>query len=60
MCGRFTQQQSVDQIALRFEVETIQAEVSPHYNIAPTQPVSVVTVNSSRTLRMMEWGLIPA
>lgn len=59
MCGRYTLQQTTDQIALRFQVETVEAEVSPRYNIAPTQPVAVVTVNSPRTLRMMEWGLVP-
>lgn len=29
-------------------------------NIAPTQPVAVVTVNSPRTLHRMRWGLVPA
>jgi putative SOS response-associated peptidase YedK len=60
MCGRFTLQQTTDQIAMRFQVQSVQADVSPRYNIAPTQPVAVVTVNSPRTLRMMEWGLVPS
>ncbi len=60
MCGRFTLHHSVDQIALRFEIDTIAAALEPRYNIAPTQPVAVVTENSPRTLHMMRWGLIPS
>jgi putative SOS response-associated peptidase YedK len=60
MCGRFTMHHSADQIALRFEVDTLAASPPPRFNIAPTQPVAVITENSPRTLQMMRWGLIPS
>ncbi|HZP82222.1 MAG TPA: SOS response-associated peptidase [Chthonomonadaceae bacterium] len=60
MCGRFTLHHDTSQIALRFDVQRTSVDVPERYNIAPTQPVAVVTVNSSRTLQMMRWGLIPS
>lgn len=60
MCGRYTLRHSPDQIALRFNVATVQAEPAARFNIAPTQPVAVITENSPRTLQMMRWGLIPS
>ena len=60
MCGRFTLRRTADQVAMRFGVETIAAETTPRYNVAPTQSVAVVTENSPRTLSLMKWGLIPS
>jgi putative SOS response-associated peptidase YedK len=60
MCGRFTLHHDTSQIALRFDVQQTSVDVPERYNIAPTQPVAVVTVNSPRTLQMMRWGLIPS
>jgi putative SOS response-associated peptidase YedK len=67
MCGRYTLRHPTKQIAARFEVtEVIDAtfaEMQPdvsRYNIAPTQPIAVVTENSPRTLEMMRWGLVPS
>lgn len=60
MCGRYTLHHDTAQIALRFEVQETLADVPERYNIAPTQPIAVVTVNSPRTLQQMRWGLIPS
>ena len=60
MCGRFTMRHTTDQVAMRFGVETVAAEMTQRYNIAPTQPVAVVTENSPRALSLMKWGLIPS
>ena len=61
MCGRFTLRHSPDQIVARFDVDTVLAEaITPRYNVAPTQPIAVVTENSPRTLQMMRWGLVPS
>lgn len=60
MCGRYTLHHDASQLALRFAVQETRADVPERYNIAPTQPVAVVTVNSPRTLQMMRWGLIPS
>ncbi|MEO6301139.1 MAG: SOS response-associated peptidase [Paracoccaceae bacterium] len=32
----------------------------PRYNVCPTDPVAVVTCESTRRLRAMRWGLVPA
>jgi putative SOS response-associated peptidase YedK len=67
MCGRYTLRHTTQQIVARFEVaEVIDATFAemrtdaPRYNIAPTQPVAVVTENSPRVLEMMRWGLVPS
>ncbi len=67
MCGRYTLHHTTAQVVARFDVtEVIDAtflEVerdAPRYNIAPTQPVAVVTENSPRALEMMRWGLVPS
>jgi putative SOS response-associated peptidase YedK len=67
MCGRYTLRHSTQQVVMRFQVaEVIDATFAemqsnaPRYNIAPTQPVAVVTENSPRTLEMMRWGLVPS
>jgi putative SOS response-associated peptidase YedK len=67
MCGRYMLRHSTQQIVLRFEVaEVIDATFAemtadaPRYNIAPTQPIDVITENSPRTLEMMRWGLVPS
>ncbi len=60
MCGRFTLYTPLGEIVRRFTVETVQAELRPRYNLAPTQEIAVITVNSPRTLRQMRWGLVPS
>lgn len=59
MCGRFTLTANAEAIQAAFNVQTINAELLPRYNIAPTQPVAVVLSNGERHLEMFRWGLIP-
>ena len=59
MCGRFTLHHSADEIAERFVTERL-PDLEPRYNIAPTQPVTVVTQNGARHLAQYHWGLIPS
>lgn len=59
MCGRYTLHHSVDEIARRFGVVNVAADVQPRFNIAPTQEAPVVTGADERTLRMFVWGLVP-
>lgn len=61
MCGRFSQTQSPDAIAAAFQLSAI-PDLTPRYNIAPTQAVSVVTVSrksGDRVHHAKRWGLIP-
>lgn len=60
MCGRFTL--TVDPAELRemLELGEIPAGLQPRYNIAPTQPVAVVTSAQDRKVELFQWGLIPS
>ena len=60
MCGRFTL--TVDPADLReaFPQFTIPDEITPRYNIAPTQPVAVVPNTGENRLDFYVWGLIPS
>ncbi len=63
MCGRFTLT-NVDPnvIAQAFSLDTPPQELSPRYNVAPTQPVASVLQNAEHKNQFawMTWGLIPS
>jgi putative SOS response-associated peptidase YedK len=60
MCGRFTITLTIG-LAERFCVKHSSQQLTPRYNIAPSQPVPVVATSDDgdRTLREMVWGLVP-
>lgn len=60
MCGRFTL--AVPPLALveAFPGFSVPEEIEPRYNIAPTQPVVVVTNKGDNQLEFAHWGLIPS
>ena len=67
MCGRMTQQQDPSEIARIFDAEvapgdaTTLAELGPRYNVAPTQPITVVVAREAgRQVEAHRWGLVPA
>ncbi len=67
MCGRFTAKLTWQQLHDLYEIappESPQDELDlkPRYNIAPTQIVPVVRLNSAgrRELALLRWGLIPS
>lgn len=64
MCGRFTLHHSVEQVAKRFAVQETLFEFPARYNIAPMQPLAVVTRNAygddKRVLEGYRWGLVPS
>jgi putative SOS response-associated peptidase YedK len=60
MCGRFTLTALPRAVADLFGLSEA-PDVSPRYNITPTQPVPVVAdAGRGRKLAMLRWGLIPA
>jgi putative SOS response-associated peptidase YedK len=60
MCGRYTLKTSGEEIARQFELAEA-PQLTPRYNIAPTQAVPVVRLrDEQKTLDMMRWGLIPS
>jgi putative SOS response-associated peptidase YedK len=62
MCGRFTVRKPKEVIAKQFGVE-IDDELSPRFNIAPTQRVAAVRASQGgegREFVSLKWGLIPS
>ncbi|NJM05556.1 SOS response-associated peptidase [Candidatus Gracilibacteria bacterium] len=60
MCGRYTLKTSGDELARQFELADV-PQLTPRYNIAPTQEVPVVRLRDEQhRLDMMRWGLIPS
>jgi putative SOS response-associated peptidase YedK len=61
MCGRYTLIAGPDAIRALFEVLPFDERLVPaRYNIAPTQPIAVVTETArGRELVPMRWGFIP-
>ncbi len=59
MCGRFTL--AVEKIIVQqaLGLETTPADLPPRYNIAPSQPVGVVTNDDPTALNFYKWGLVP-
>src|ERR1700733_8566351 len=60
MCGRFTLRTPARDLVEIFELLR-EPELTPRYNITPTQNVAVVRQDGKRReLSMMRWGLVPA
>lgn len=60
MCGRFTLTADLDTLQLAFNLATVPAELPPRYNIAPSQPVAVITNEAPTALSFHTWGLLPS
>ena len=60
MCGRFTQQRSDHELAEWFEAEQLVDDPGGRFNVAPTDPVSIVVEKDERrALTAYRWGLVP-
>lgn len=60
VCGRFTLTVDHETIADHFHVDVSGIDHRPRYNIAPGQPVPVITGFAGECkITMMRWGLIP-
>jgi putative SOS response-associated peptidase YedK len=66
MCGRMTQTTDPAEVARVFDTESaIEADdrdAEPRYNVAPTQPLTVVTqrADEGRLVEQHRWGLVPS
>lgn len=58
MCGRYTLTTPGETLATLFDLPE-PPDFGPRYNIAPTQPVAIVTA-ASPALRVVQWGLVPS
>lgn len=60
MCGRFTLTANPTAIQDMFSLVSMPPVMSARYNIAPTQPVAVITGDDPHALTFHRWGLIPS
>ena len=61
MCGRYVLATSRAKLAAYFGTLTPPFQLSPRYNVAPSQPVLVVRpAATGRELVEMRWGIVPA
>jgi putative SOS response-associated peptidase YedK len=60
MCGRFTLTATPQQLQEAFPGLQTPPEMPARYNIAPTQPVAVITNHLPDKLDFFTWGLIPS
>jgi putative SOS response-associated peptidase YedK len=60
MCGRFTLTANPQVVRDVFDLNAIPDGIEPRYNVAPTQPVAVITNEDPKTLTYHRWGLIPS
>ena len=60
MCGRFTL--TLDPIELKefFDLADTPEEWSQRFNVAPSQPVAVLTNPVDRRIEFFQWGLVPS
>lgn len=60
MCGRFTQAERIDRIAELFGAEPDPGLPGPSWNVAPTDPITVVLERDDRRVATMAgWGFRP-
>jgi putative SOS response-associated peptidase YedK len=60
MCGRYTQAQSVKELAERFGLKAPTLTLAPRWNIAPSQQAAVVLrERGGKALALHRWGLVP-
>ncbi|MFI5262222.1 MAG: SOS response-associated peptidase [Candidatus Limnocylindrales bacterium] len=70
MCGRFTQQRPTAELAELFEAQPAPRgatgrvdDVGGHFNVAPTQDVTVIVrpgADRARVVEQYRWGLVPS
>ena len=58
MCGRFSLTVGDRDIAAEWDVQ-VPFDISPRYNIAPTQPVVALLDDGKRRVEQFQWGLVP-
>ncbi len=59
MCGRFTITAKAEEFQQRLELGEMPDDWQPRYNVAPSQPIPVVTDADQRHVQWMQWGLVP-
>ncbi|OGO40266.1 MAG: hypothetical protein A2Z04_09340 [Chloroflexi bacterium RBG_16_57_9] len=60
MCGRFTLTVDTTELGETFTQLNLPADLTPRYNIAPSQAIAVVTNSGQNRVEFFRWGLIPS
>ena len=61
MCGRFTLFHDVITISRAFNVPVPESlNVTPRYNVAPTQEILSIVNEETPQMTLLRWGLIPS
>jgi putative SOS response-associated peptidase YedK len=60
MCGRFVLTSDGSTLQLAFDLTTAPGSLAPRFNIAPSQPIAVITNEQPQALTYFTWGLIPS
>ena len=60
MCGRFVRSSTVATIADEFNVGQASLEMTPSYNVSPTQDIVILTHKGTRQLVRCRWGFVPS
>ncbi|MBC8099053.1 MAG: SOS response-associated peptidase [Armatimonadetes bacterium] len=60
MCGRFTLTADPALVQQTFNLDVAPAQFAPRYNIAPSQPVAVISNQNPHQLDYFKWGLVPS
>jgi putative SOS response-associated peptidase YedK len=60
MCGRFVRITPISVLALKFRAEKVFSDLTPSYNIAPTQEIVIINDEGARQLIQCKWGFIPS
>jgi putative SOS response-associated peptidase YedK len=59
MCGRFVLTSDAQTVQQEFNLDSL-PQLAPRFNIAPSQPVAIVTNDAPKELSIVQWGLIPS
>lgn len=60
MCGRFVLTADGTQLQLAFDLNATPEPHAPRFNIAPSQPIAVITNDHPHDLTYFKWGLVPS
>lgn len=60
MCGRFTLTSEISALQQSFPWAEFSVPIQPRYNIAPSQPLAVISNEHPELVDFFSWGLIPS
>ncbi len=59
MCGRFAQFTVLENLQSRFPIDTVACELTPSYNVAPSQEILSIIRRKENLLLKLYWGIVP-